>query len=142
MQQIAQGPGNTVFPTKKRKFKANGTIAKGDVVGLYGTTGYTVDQSNATTIVGFGVAAEAAADGQWFDVVVGGWCDYVTNDGTDVVAYDFLVAVAGVVTPKTLNEAQVDAGAVGWQNQIIGQSLGAETGTVCTQCVIYNRFGL
>ena len=141
MADIGQGPGNLSFPTIKRQFKCNGAIAKGDVVGLYGTTGYTIDQSNTTTIIGFGVAAETGADGEWIDVVVGGYCDYVTNDGTDVVAYDFLVAGAGVVIPKTLVEAETDASDVGWQNQIIGQSLGAETGTTCTECVIYNRFG-
>lgn len=141
MQTIAQGPGNLNLPTRKVSFKCNGAVAKGDVVGLFGTTGYTIDQCNTTTILPIGVAAETGADGDWIDVVVAGFCDYVTNDGTDVVAYDFLVGGAGVAIPKTLVEAETDAAHVGWQNQIFGQSLGAETGTTCTQVVIYNRFG-
>ena len=123
-----------------RQYKANGAITKGEIVGFYGTTGYTVDQANATTILGIGVARETAADGQWFQVQVGGLCDYVTNDGTDVVAYDFLVSSsAGVAIPYTLVEAETDAGHVGFQNQIIGQSLQADTGTTCTAVMLYKR---
>ena len=139
-QQIGQGPGNLTPNTEKRSYKANGSIAKGDLVGFYGTTGYTVDQANATTILAIGVAAEAATDGQWFDVVISGFCDYVKNDGTDVVAYDYLVpSASGTAIPYTLAEAATDAGNVGFQAQIFGQSLGAETGTVCTQVIVFKR---
>lgn len=138
--QIEQGPGNLVPITEKRKFLANGAITKGQIVGFYGATGYTVDQANATTILPIGVAAETAADGAWFDVVISGFCDYVTNDGTDVVAYDFLVSsAAGVAIPYTLAEAETDATHVGFQNQIFGQSLEAETSTTCTAVMIYKR---
>lgn len=138
--QIAHGPGNVKPFTEKRQYKANGAITKGEIVGYYGTTGYTVDQANATTILPIGVAAETAADGQWFDVIVSGFCDYLTNDGTDVVAYDFLVSsAAGVAIPYTLVEAETDAGHVGFQNQIFAQSLGAEIGTTCTQVIVFKR---
>ena len=127
--QILHGPGNAHPYTEYRTFKANGAITKGEIVGFYGTTGYTVDQANATTILPIGVAYETAADGAWFSVVISGFCDYVTNDGTDVVAYDFLVSSsAGVAIPYTLVEAETDAGHVGFQNQIFGQSLQADTG--------------
>jgi len=140
-QQIGQGPGNLVPDTEYKEFLCNGAIAKGDVVGLLltGTTGYTIDQCTTTTIPPIGVAAESGADGTWIKVVVSGWCDYVTNDGTDVVAGDMLVGGAGVAIPYTLAEVQADAGHVGWFGQIIGQSLGAETGTTCTECIIYKK---
>lgn len=139
-QMVGQGPGNLTPDTEYKQFVANGTIAKGDIVGFYGATGYTVDQANATTILPIGVAAEAAADGEWFNVVVSGFCNYVKNDGTDVVAYDFLVSDAnGVAIPYTLVEAETDAGHVGFQNQIFGQSLQADTGTVCTAVMVYKR---
>lgn len=138
-QKVESGPGNLVPTTEKRKFLANGAIAKGDIVGFYGTTGYTIDQANATTILPIGVAAESGT-GVWIDVVVSGFCDYVTNDGTDVVAYDFLVSDAsGAAIPYTLVEAETDASHVGFQNQIFGQSLEAETSTVCTAVMIYKR---
>lgn len=129
------------YPDKEfRQYKANGAITKGEIVGFYGVTGYTVDQANATTILPIGVAAETAADGQWFKVQVAGFCDYVTNDGTDVVAYDFLVSsAAGVAIPYTLVEAETDAGHVGFQNQIFGQSLQADTGTTCTAVMLFKR---
>jgi len=136
-QPIGQGPGNLVPDSETKMFLANGAIVKGDVVGLTGVTGYTVDQATATTILPIGVAAESGTD-VWIEVVVSGFCDFVTNDGTDVVAGDFLIAVAGAAAPKTLVEASGDA-AVGWQVQIFGQSLGAETGTTCTEVMIYKR---
>ena len=139
-QKVGAGPGNLAPEQEVRQFKANGAITKGECVGFYGVTGYTVDQANATTILPIGVAKETAADGEWFDVVVSGFCDYVTNDGTDVVAYDFLVSSsAGVAIPYTLVEAETDSGHVGFQNQIFGQSLQADTGTTCTACIIFKR---
>lgn len=140
-QSIGQGPGNLVPDTETKQFLCNGAIAKGDVVGLFltGATGYKIDQCTTTTIPPIGVAAASGADGEWIPVVVSGFCDYVTNDGTDVVAGDMLVGGAGVAIPKTLVEAETDAGHVGWVFQIFGQSLGAETGTTCTECVIFKR---
>ena len=140
MSRVLHGPGNLTPYTEKRQYLANGAITKGEIVGFYGVTGYTVDQANATTILPIGVAAETAADGQWFDVIIAGFCNYVTNDGTDVVAYDFLVSsAAGVAIPYTLVEAETDAAHVGFQNQIFGQSLQADTGTTCTAVIIFRR---
>lgn len=134
------GPLSLEAAKEFRQYKANGAITKGEIVGFYGVTGYTVDQANATTILPIGVARKTAADGEWFEVQVGGLCDYVTNDGTDVVAYDFLVSSsAGVAIPYTLVEAQTDSGHVGFLNQIFGQSLQADTGTTCTAVMLYKR---
>lgn len=139
MSRVLHGPGNLTPYTEKRQYLANGTITKGDIVGFYGTTGYTVDQANATTILPIGVAAETGT-GVWIDVIIAGFCNYVTNDGTDVVAYDFLVSDAsGHAIPYTLVEAETDAGHVGFQNQIFGQSLQADTGTTCTAVIIFRR---
>lgn len=136
---IGQGPGNLVPNTEYMSFKANGAIAKGDVVGfLVGTnaTGYTVDQANASTITPIGVAAEAAADGEWFNVIVSGYCNFVTNDGTDIVAGDFLVAGAGVAVPYTA--AELGAAPTQYAN-VFGQALDAETGTTLTEAIIFKR---
>jgi hypothetical protein len=136
---IGQGPGNLVPDTEKKKFLANGTITKGEIVGFYGATGYTVDQANATTIIGIGVADETVTD-DWFDVITSGFCTVLTNDGTNVVAYDFLVSdSSGKAIPYTLLEAETDTGHVGFQNQIIGQALQADTGTNCAACIIWKR---
>lgn len=140
-QIVGQGPGNLVPDTEYKLFLANGAIAKGDVVGfLVGTsaTGYTIDQCTTTTIAPIGVAAETVADGQWCRVVVSGYCDYVTNDGTDIVAGDFLVGGAGVAVPKTAAEIAGDS-TVGWMAQIFGQALDAETGTTLTEAIIYKK---
>lgn len=127
-------------PVKEfRQYKANGAITKGEIVGFYGTTGYTVDQANATTISPIGVAFETVADGNWFQVQVGGLCEYVTNDGTDVVAYDFLVpSAAGVAIPYTAVEIAGDA-TVGFMVQVFGQSLQADTSTTCTKVMLFKK---
>lgn len=135
---IGQGPGNLVPNTEYMSFKANGAIAKGDVVGfLVGTnaTGYTVDQTNGGTIAPIGVAAETAADGEWFNVIVSGYCNYVTNDGTDIVAGDYLSAGAGVAVPITTAEITLTNGGP----HIFGQALDAETGTTLTEAIIYKK---
>ena len=137
--QIEGGPGNLTPGSEFRQFLANGAIVKGECVGFVGVTGYTVDQANATTILPIGVAMESGTD-VWIKVCIGGFCNYVTNDGTDVVAYDFLVSTAaGVAVPYTLVESETDSAHVGFQNQIFGQSLQADTGTTCTACIIYRR---
>ena len=139
-QTIGQGVGNVVPNTEKMKFLANGTVTKGDVVGFYLATlanggPYTVDQCSATTIPPIGVAAETGTD-VWIDVVVSGYCDCVTNDGTDVVAGDLLVGGAGVAVPTTAAEVEADASDA---THVFGQSLVAETGTTCDCCIIYKR---
>jgi methionine aminopeptidase len=133
-----QGPLNLVPDTETRLYKANGAIAKGDVVGLLvGTsaTGYTIDQATATTIAPIGVAAETVADGDWCEVVVGGFCNFVTNNGTDIVAGDYLSVAAGVAVPLEMSEVTLTNG---WP-LIFGQALDAETGTTLTEAFIYKR---
>lgn len=136
---ISAGPGNLTPPTEKVKLLANGTVTKGDVVGLLvgsaPMTGYTVDQCSAT-IQAIGVAAETGTDA-WIDVVVGGFCDFVTNDGTDVVAGDYLLGAAGVAQPGTIAELEADASDI---IQVFGQSLSEETSTTCTEVTIFKRF--
>ncbi len=136
-QPLGQGPGNLVPDSETKMFLANGAVVKGDVVGLSGVTGYTVDQANATTILPIGVAKEGGTD-VWIEVVISGFCDFVTNDGTDVVAGDFLIAVAGEAVPVTLAEAGA-TGSADTEFAIFGQSLGAETGTTCTEAIIFKR---
>lgn len=135
-QQISHGPGNANPVTEYRKFKCNGAITKGEFVALYGTTGYTIDQANATTLIPIGVAAESGVDGGWIDVIVSGKCNYLTNDGTDVVAYDLLVSDAsGHAVPYTAAEAATNSA----DSRVIGQSLEAETSTTCTNVYIYKK---
>ena len=138
-KSIGQGPGNEVPDSEFKLFKANGAIAKGDVVGLLvstGYTGYTVDQTNGGTIAPVGVAAETAADGQWFKVCIGGYCDYVTNNGTDIVAGDYLVAGAGVAVPTLTGEIALTT----CSPHLFGQALGAETGTTLTTAILYKKY--
>lgn len=132
VHKSAQGPGNLVPDVEFKTFKANGAIAKGEVVQFYGTTGYTVDQCDATSAP-IGVAMEAIADGEWGKIQVAGHCDYVINDGTDVVAGDVLyAAAAGKVVGITLGDDQgVTAG------RQVGIALEAETGTVCENVQLY-----
>jgi hypothetical protein len=130
---------NQVPNTETKMYKANGAIAKGDVVGLLvstGQTGYTVDQTNGSTIAPVGVAAETAVDGAWFQVVVGGYCNYVTNNGTDIVAGDYLVAGAGVAVPTTTAEIALTT----CSPHLFGQALEAETGTTLTTAIIYKKY--
>lgn len=134
-----QGPLNQFPETETKMYKANGAIAKGDVVGLLvhtGYTGYTVDQTDGGTIAPIGVAAETAADGAWFQVVVGGYCNYVTNNGTDIVAGDYLVAGAGVAVPTTTAEIALTT----CTPHLFGQALFAETGTTLTTAIIYKKY--
>lgn len=137
-QILGQGPGNLVPDTETKMFLANGAVVKGDVVGLLvGTapmTGYTVDQCSAT-IQAIGVAAESGTD-VWIEVVISGFCDFVTNDGTDVVAGDYLLGAAGVAQPGTIAELESDASDI---IQVFGQSLSEETGTTCTEVIIFKH---
>ncbi len=135
-QIIGQGPGNLVPDSEFKLFKANGAIAKGDVVGLTGVTGYLVDQTDGGVIAPIGVAAESAADAAWFRVCVGGFCNYVTNNGTDIVAGDYLVAGAGVAVPTTTAEIALTT----CTPHLFGQALGAETSTTLTTAIIYKKY--
>jgi hypothetical protein len=132
-QRIGQGPGNQVADSEVKKFKCNGTIAKGDVLTLVGTSGLTVDQCS-TILPAVGVAAEGGTDGQWIDVVVSGFCNFVTNDGTDVVAGDLLYSGAGVAVPAALGtDISTTSGGC------FGMSVDAETSTTCTNVIVFKR---
>ena len=135
-QTIGQGPGNLVPDSEFKLFKANGAIAKGDVVGLTGVTGYLVDQTDGGVIAPIGVAAESAADTAWFRVCVGGFCNYVTNNGTDIVAGDYLVAGGGVAVPTTTAVIALTT----CTPHLFGQALGAVTGTTLTTAIIYKKY--
>ena len=71
-QILGQGPGNLVPDSETKMFLANGAVVKGDVVGLTGSTGYTVDQATATLIKPIGVAKESGTD-VWIEVVISGF---------------------------------------------------------------------
>ncbi len=131
-QQIGQGPGNLVADAEFKQYLANGAVVKGDVLALVGTNGYTVDQCS-TILPGVVVAAETGTD-VWIKCQTGGFCDFVTNDGTDVVANDLLYSGAGVAVPLALGS---DIGVQG--GGCFGMSLGAETGTTCTEVIIFKR---
>lgn len=132
VQQIGQGPGNLKCDKVIRKFKANGTITAGEVVMLYGTTGYTVDQCGATNVP-IGVALDTVTDGNWLNVQQYGICDVaLTNDGTDIVADDILYAAAagGVLGITAGDDQGVTVG------RAIGIATQADTGTTCSNVFI------
>lgn len=129
---IAHGPGNLVPFTEKRRFLASEAITKGLVVTLTGTTGYTVAICSSI-LMPVGVAAETAAAGEWFDVVVSGYCDNVTNNDDNILAYSMLFAADSGACDSIAYGA--DAGVeIGG---IFGMSLGAITGTTCTNVIIF-----
>ena len=139
---IASGAGNEVPNKEFMKFKAGEAITKGLLVGfeLTPADGYTVVKSNITTVRAIGVAAETAADGAWFLVQIAGYCEYLTNDGTDVVAGDYLVSDAnGQAVPLTTAELDPADGTDGYEFHCIGQSLEAETGTTCEKVILYRH---
>ena len=122
------------------KFTANGTITKGELVGFYETSGYIVDQANITTIRAIGVATETVATGEELWVQVGGHCEYLTNDGTDIGAYEYLCSDAsGHAVPYTSAELDPDSTGAGYEFHCIGQSLEAETGTTCENVMLYKH---
>ena len=138
-KRIGQGVGNVAPDREYREFLANGTVTKGEFVGFVGTTGYTVDQANITTCKAIGVARETGTD-VWIKVQISGHCDFVTNDGTDVVAYDYLCSDAtGHAVPYTTAELSTAGGTEGYEFHCIGQSLEAETGTTCTNVMLYKK---
>jgi hypothetical protein len=140
--QIAGGPSNENPNAEFMYFKAGEAIAKGLLVGfeLTPADGYTVAKANITTVRAIGVAAETAADGQWFKVQIAGYCTYLTNDGTDVVAGDYLVSDANAkAVPLTTAELDPADGTDGYEFHCIGQSLEAETGTTCEKVILYRH---
>jgi len=131
-QQIATGPGNPNPATVIRSLKATAaTIAKGDVVALSGATGYTIIKcTNVMTPIG--VAAEDFAASAWGNVIVRGFCNFLTCTATDIVDGDLLYVdansdAAGVTVGTDIG---VQAGA------FIGVTLQAQTSTTITAAYI------
>ena len=129
---VGQGPGNLVCDKVVRSFKANGTVTAGEVVALYGTTGYTVDQCSAT-LVPIGVAITTATDGNWLDVQQYGICPVsITNDGTDIVVNDILYSdAAGACLGITAGDDQGVA-----TFRAFGIATQADTGTTTSNVFI------
>jgi hypothetical protein len=129
---IGQGPGNPAGDSEIKQFKCNGAVAKGDVLSLYGATGYVVDQASAA-LVPIGVAAEVGADGDWINVVTRGFCNYVTNEDTNMAIGDLLFAAAGGTAKKVTYGSDLGI----QQGGILGMTLQAETGTTCTAVLLF-----
>ena len=63
-----------------------------------------------------------------------------TCDGTDVVALDYLCSDASAhAVPYTTAELSTAGGTEGFEFHCIGQSLEAETGTTCTNVMLYKH---
>ena len=138
--QITHGAGNLVPDREFKYYLTNGTVTKGEFVAFYGTTGYTVDQANITTMRAIGVATETKTTGLWIKIQVSGHCNFITNDGTDVVALDYLCSDASAhAVPYTTAELSTAGGTEGFEFHCIGQSLEAETGTTCTNVMLYKH---
>ena len=125
-QLIGQGPGNLVPDSEVKQFLANGAVVKGDVLALTGTTGYTVDQCTATTKP-IGVAAESGTD-VWIDVVVSGFCSYITTDGGVAAGQALIPAAAGVCDSETLDTNPAFE---------FGLALAADVSTVLSAALIF-----
>ena len=135
-QWIGPGPGNLVPETEHKSFKAAATIVKGDVIAFSGATGYTV--ALATDVLPpIGVAAEAAASGEWSDVVVSGFCDAVICTATDVGDKDMLISVAAGECDGV--PYGTDVGAGGEQGTVFGHPLQAQTDLLITKAWIYKK---
>jgi hypothetical protein len=133
---ILQGPGNLTPYTEKQKFLLAGTVAKGDVLTFSGATGYTVIiGSNILTPIG--VAAQAGVAGDWIDVIVHGFCDYLTCTTTDVTASMGLYAAA---SGDCFGLAPAASGATpGHIGHPFGIALQDQTGTTITAAWIFKN---
>ena len=129
---IGQGEHYLVPDTEVKKYLCAGTVTKGDVVTSTGVTGYSI--IICTNILPpLGVAAESGTTGQWIDVVVSGFCDFLTCTATNIVEYDLLYV-----------DASSDAAGVTYgddlgiqQGGIFGVALEAEASTTITAAMIY-----
>jgi hypothetical protein len=152
---IYNGESNKVPMSRVVKLCCGGTIAKGAPIGFsdsaavaalvvtYGTGSFTdgttiaaADLDAADPSIGagaFGVAKEGGTVGQWIDVVVGGYCDYVVTDQS-VEEGDILIPTAA---------AGVCEGTAGETGSILGfgVALVDDTAAVLTKAMIFNKFG-
>ena len=134
---INQGPGNLIPDRTHRLFLCSAAIAKGVFVCLTGATGYTIVTGNAGgTLAPIGVAVEAGADGQWINVCVRGYCDYLTNDDTNQAEGDFLYSGANG-TANTGVRGTADAGtASNMAGGTFGVTLAVVTSTTGTNVLV------
>lgn len=132
--QIKQGPGNLTPYTEKQSFLLAGTVARGDVVTFSGATGYTV-VIGSEVLPAIGVAAEAGVAGDWIDVIVHGFCDYLTCTTTDVADKAHLYPATGGdcvgFLPATTGATYIGSP--------FGISLQAQTGTTITAAWIFKN---
>lgn len=130
--QVSTGQGNLAPATEVRTMKATAAaIAKGDIVSLSGTTGYTVVKCTAT-MVPCGVAAEAFAASAWGKVITAGFCDFLTCEGDNITDTHVLYCDAN-------SDAAGDAVGTdfGVENgAFIGVTLQAQEDTTITQSYI------
>ena len=134
-QVIGQGPSNLVPDTEIKQFLASAAILRGAVVAMTSanTTGYTVvsaDTDDANGIQAIGVAAEAIASGDWGDVIVSGFCDYLITD-TNIVA-------GSPLTTTGTTAGQAGVGTIG-THDIFGIALAADSTNLCTKSMIFKR---
>ena len=136
--RIGQGPGNLVPNSTVSQYLAGGTITRGQVVALetaQGSASYSVvpsDVDAAATANVVGVAKEAAADGDWFDVYVKGYCPYMLCDGS--VTIDTMVipdATAGYATDVVADH----------EHKVFGVALATDAGAgTAVAAMLFGRF--
>jgi hypothetical protein len=134
VNEIGSGPSNLVPRSEFRDFLAASAITKGQFVTLSGATGYTIAAAS-DVLCPIGVAAETAAAGDWIRVCVAGFCDYITNDGTDITENHMLYPVAAGVANGAVYGT--DVGITG--GGLIGIALQGDAGTVCQATWLHKR---
>jgi len=134
-QSIPQGPGNAVPHTEKRSYKCAGTIARGDLVTFSGDDGYSI-VACTNVLPPIGVAQDAGGvSGDWIEIVICGFCNYLTCTATNIVDKDLLYSdasadAAGVTVGDDLG---TEVGS------LVGMSLQAQSGTTLTAAYIFKK---
>lgn len=123
---IPAGPGNPFGEQEFKEFLVGTAVAKGQLVTHQASdvTGYTI-QPASNVLVPIGVAAQSGAAGDWVKVLVAGYCDFLTNDGTDIVSGVALKSVAAGVCATVATNVNINAECPG----IVGVALRTDTTT-------------
>jgi len=129
-QMIGQGEGNLVPDTKAKKYLLSEAAIVGDWVVLVGTTGYTVELSDAADEFIVGVVKVAGAAGDWVEVIVGGYCAVASCD-SGTTAGEFLDS--GTTAGEALGTATLTVFSG-------GLAISAAASGFCT-CLVFDRFG-
>ena len=132
--RINPGPGNLSPFTEKRKYLCVGTVTKGDVVTFSGTTGYSI-AIGSNILPPIGVAAETGGTGDWIDVVISGFCNFLTCGTTDIDINDMLYATAAGDCDGIPYGTSVGVQGGG----IFGMALEAQASTTITAAHIFKR---